>query len=432
MTDTVDFLIVHWAYWIPILAVVGGFWLLRRGWNARAPGLDRRCRKCDYILKGVESANCPECGSPLTARNVTRTEPWKRIEWLLIGGLIVVGAGNVLLEQVRQADWYAWWPTAWVLDDLENDIGGWRRPWDELQHRAERRGLTEVEQRRLVAICLEAQAAKAEHRSLEPMLEYLAYCHRREQLRADEQDRFFGEMVKLSLRVRPTVVPGWRVPYQIVNRGCMPQSHFHINLAWSVRIDGEISDDIVRQQLSAGLPESVRLTSCDQAGAHQIELDVDWRVKLSVRDEEVARGRRKLTGRFRRLADEPADYLKPIRDAERIDRFRRAIQVRAGEYESRAAEFSIDPVTLPIASDILIADRDREYHHSTIVSQEIVEPLHFLVWRNYRDFAPGGPLRIIFRANRAHAMQTVDMFSYLDCEISVDVPQRSDDDNDVE
>lgn len=54
------------------IALLGGS-LILHGWRHRDPrDPSRYCRRCEYNLTGVESTQCPECGSELNEHSVVR------------------------------------------------------------------------------------------------------------------------------------------------------------------------------------------------------------------------------------------------------------------------------------------------------------------------------------------------------------------------
>src|SRR5687767_4520640 len=58
--------------WLTLLlaAVVFGLgaYLALTGYRPRRRGDSPHCRKCDYIIAGLETPRCPECGADLSAK----------------------------------------------------------------------------------------------------------------------------------------------------------------------------------------------------------------------------------------------------------------------------------------------------------------------------------------------------------------------------
>lgn len=54
----------HMAHALPLAALACVGWVLVTWQEARGDG-ETRCRKCNYILRGLSEPRCPECGEPI-------------------------------------------------------------------------------------------------------------------------------------------------------------------------------------------------------------------------------------------------------------------------------------------------------------------------------------------------------------------------------
>ena len=125
-------------FWPELLAAIACLWtarrvlgVLRRPQDAGAP----HCRKCNYILTGLSSQRCPECGTVLTARTRVRgRSTWRRL--VVPAGLFAVAAGMYLGANHRaprcpaipqSLQCRAVWPATWAMDRNVR----WLRPYIE-------------------------------------------------------------------------------------------------------------------------------------------------------------------------------------------------------------------------------------------------------------------------------------------------------------
>src|SRR5438067_7898567 len=165
-----------WITAIVILIALAGIWLLKIGRWPRRRGSERHCRRCDYNLSGLSSAQCPECGAELLERNVVIGERRRRtgLAWsgvlLLIASL--VGSGMVWWGPLRGVDWYRYKPSRWVAADLRSsDEEVAARAWRELERRRDEGPLSDtVEYAAAEAALAEQAKPQGRHGPLEEEL----------------------------------------------------------------------------------------------------------------------------------------------------------------------------------------------------------------------------------------------------------------------
>ena len=51
-----------WLGSVPAVFVLAVYGVLTLRWGPKASDNETRCRKCDYILRGITEPRCPECG----------------------------------------------------------------------------------------------------------------------------------------------------------------------------------------------------------------------------------------------------------------------------------------------------------------------------------------------------------------------------------
>ncbi|MFI5379675.1 MAG: hypothetical protein ACHRHE_10285 [Tepidisphaerales bacterium] len=75
-----------------LVALLTLWWIARVARRPQVPG-EQHCRCCNYLLKGLLSGRCPECGTYLTPRNrLAGRRRWPRVLGALV--FLLVGAGG--------------------------------------------------------------------------------------------------------------------------------------------------------------------------------------------------------------------------------------------------------------------------------------------------------------------------------------------------
>jgi ribosomal protein L34E len=122
-----------------VLLHVGAF-LLRLAWFPRRTGTTPHCRPCGYVLEGIDSDRCPECGQYLSPRTIIRGRRVRRPYLAAIACLLLLlglmASILSLSDRFRSINWYMHKPAGWVIADLRSvDSALQRTGWIELDDR---------------------------------------------------------------------------------------------------------------------------------------------------------------------------------------------------------------------------------------------------------------------------------------------------------
>ena len=102
-----------WIWWAAALLLgAGGLWLAYRSLLADRSRGRRRCRKCWYIMDGLDSLRCPECGwEAKRVRQLHRTR--RRWRWFAVSVILLIGAYACYLTPKGQRNgWETVMPTS--------------------------------------------------------------------------------------------------------------------------------------------------------------------------------------------------------------------------------------------------------------------------------------------------------------------------------
>ncbi len=300
--------------------------------SRRRLGDDPHCRKCGYLLLGLESQRCPECGAILSpdaiARGASRPR-WKalRPKWLLLIllGLVLIISQTPLL---RSVNWYQYKPTYFVLWDLKSpsavDV---QRAWTELIARDQAGSLSAASRDAMVRFALARQAnAPTPPTALDnAVVDYLAARCTAGDLPADQENKFFDQSVRTALLLRTTVVFGDRLPYGVSYLYSLGNhSNYWGNLSYSdCSVDGKMLSDLARDAAEFSSPGGSGSTwttmNCPAVGKHTFAetLHVEifsGSIQHPLGGAALFTTNRALTGSFEVVPSGSKDVIKPAFD----------------------------------------------------------------------------------------------------------------------
>jgi hypothetical protein len=317
------------SLWIPVYVVpllLAGV-LLYFG-RRRRVGTDPHCRRCNYLLHGIESERCPECGGMLSQGAIVRGEPRRRWGLLIFGWLVVLLVGSLWVTdaiiRLQGVNWYQYEPTHYVLRDLNsNQIATAQRAWTELVRRDAAGSLSAQTRDQLVRFALARQGnARVPYNSLDmDAVNYLGNRAVANDLTPDEKTKFFEQTMQLRLVVRPKVILGDAVPYVAYQDGMGPNiGNFWARLSMhGAGIDGKVVQREGGSSSSGFGPGSFgSYLKCRTAGKH--EISVTFRIEIFSGPFDLPgsiplyQSDRTLTGNFEVVTMKPGDLVQPIFD----------------------------------------------------------------------------------------------------------------------
>ena len=438
------FVFFHLFWLLAVLILLAfGLWLLRIGLWPRRQGDMPHCRTCDYNLTGLTSDRCPECGTGLDAQAVVVGLRHRRPGLAVAGVVLCLPALACLSLLLVRVNWYGLKPTAWVIGDAQSSgMATARRAWRELDHRDGKGSLKPSHRGRLIEAGLREQGAATPGPCMAEFVEYLGKCYAAGVLSDTQKTTFFQQGLWHSLRVRPRVLPGRKIPYGVQTQMRLPYSRF-----WRRITGGDVSIDGAPTGGNAGfgskgrggtIGSSAQAAGCDVPGRHMLKIvahvalyEGDALEESTSRlcyESEIA-----VEASFDVLDAGAPDCTRAVDDPALTDRLAACITLRDFRVYSRpggsASPFSVSGMVdvagvlpLGIAFEVFGRFDDREVRlgslacpagksqHSFGVSATLEEP-------------PGTTVDVILRASHEAAENSLNVFEYWQGELVFkDVP----------
>ncbi|MBI5865019.1 MAG: hypothetical protein HZB38_11030 [Planctomycetes bacterium] len=258
------------AAFFGILLLLAGGLLIKAAWFPRRRGETPFCQKCRYNLTGLELTSdlppkCPECGTPLQARNVLRGERVRRRGLALVGVLLVTlgisGFSYWLADRIKLADWYEWAPGDLVITLLtSSNTQVATDAAAETNRRMHLRRFWPWQRARLARLCLNVQSQRQSVMvSPSAFIEWLGTLASRNELTQEQQDEFARNCLAVKVEARRQA---------IVDQGCP----MRFILEWRGPSNGV-----------KGVVELVKLEA-DGRALPQDGLEIDKRHRLGARE----------------------------------------------------------------------------------------------------------------------------------------------------
>lgn len=414
---------------IVVVALVGSF-LLYLG-RRRRIGDEPHCRHCNYLLHGLSSERCPECGSLPSSATIVYGEPRRRWKTFLAGWIVLLLVGILAftggISQLQNVDWYHFKPTHFVLKDLNSGIlPDQQRAWTELMRREAAKSLSADQRDSMARFALARQANATEpYNALDTgTINYLAGRVLASDLPADQRTKFFEQLMRTKLIVRSTVVVGDRVPYLALHDGLGPTNGIYwIRLtSRTVAIDGREMGPSGGSAAFSGFGSGSWGTSveCPAPGKHELRLTL--RIEIFSGPMNVpGAGKleylidRNLTGQFEVLAIQPANFIQPIFDPKLSALVKASLSPQGFGYSrsSHVLDGTIGFVHPPmnLAYDVIALYGGKE-HPLGEVAYHFPGGTGGYGISGFFDDPPPPTIDLILRPSRKAAVDTVDINSY--------------------
>lgn len=418
--------------WVALALGALGVLLLRRGWFVRRRGEEPRCQRCGYDLSHNESGRCPECGADLaTPRAVVRGVRRRRGLVTLAGLMSIALAVACMTPQARDAytsiNWYAWSPTRWVLNDLRRNGAAGQftdqlRALAELGRRRSAGKLSDDQKRQIIETLLAAQSAGA----IPP--EFLEYLQDRiidGELTDPQRDRFFHQLIHLSLAARPRVASGEMLPWVVAhNVPTLPSRRWSFKGSFaSMSVDGKRIPNAAGGSMSSTLMgggsqgSHLRLTKDIRPGPHVLQTLAVFEIfQGDVGDESRSLGKLQfpLQAPFELLPAGKADAIKETPDPSLRAVLQAAIKPeditdQGPVFLNVAGNIRVDNLPVNIAFVVILRVDGHEYKCDTLAWPKNRGPLgsSFYAVDNF-DPMPER-VDVILRSDPAVARHTIDM-----------------------
>jgi hypothetical protein len=229
-----------------LLLLPSGLVFLKRGLRPAPVGIEPHCRRCGYLLIGIDSAACPECGIATSPANVVYGQRKRQLGVAALGAAIWFFPCFVLIgfamHGVWSIPWYHFKPTFMVIRDLQSGGSASLEAMHELDRRENTGALSTKYEQQLVDMGLAQQATTARTTFANWTIEFTEEQFQTGKLTDAQKQRFFQQCVQLQLSVPPMVVTSQFVPFQVNAASRVTVPHFYVTIAeWkSVSIDDRV------------------------------------------------------------------------------------------------------------------------------------------------------------------------------------------------
>jgi hypothetical protein len=415
---------------IVVFAILGGLLLyIGRG---RRVGDEPHCRKCNYLLHGLSSERCPECGSVLLPAAIVYGEPRRRWKTFLAGWLVLLLLGILIIsggvDQLQNVDWYHYKPTYFVLRDLNSGrLVDQQWAWTELMRRDADKSLWAKTRDVMARFALASQANAAQpYNSLD--IDTINYLGRRclaKDLPADQLTKFFEQSIRTKLAIRNTVVFGDRVPYLTIHEGLGPsQGNFWTKQSSrGVALDGRIVGDAsggYGTYSGFGSGSLGTTAKCPSPGKYELSVTVRIEIFNGPMNPPGAatleyQCDRTMTGNFEVVATKPANLIQPVFDRKLAAAMKAAVTPQNLRYSRKdrmldgMIQFNNPPMSL--AFEVIARYGGKEHRLGEVTYHSPAGVSGYSTSGSVAD-PPPATVDVILRPSEQAADDTVDIYSY--------------------
>jgi hypothetical protein len=178
-------------------------------------GDEPHCPKCGYLLVGIDSDRCPECGASITPATIVRGQ--RARTWpggaTLLAGLIFLAPG--LIGLAMQINWYHLEPAFMLIRQVRSGATSGALAFNELLRRERAGSLSLTSARSLVDVALQQQSAPVPNPALHELVGFAQQQYDLGRLTDAQKQLLMKQSIRLTLRIRPRVALGDDVPYEV-------------------------------------------------------------------------------------------------------------------------------------------------------------------------------------------------------------------------
>ena len=431
MTVTPALTVLSVLFGLPLL--VGGAIMIWFGarLRSRGGGKEPHCRRCGYLLRGITSANCPECGSALTLGNVVQGARRRR-PGLALGGVALLLLGVVAAIPFAQSiydsfPWYHMAPTFWVIRDLRSPSKS-VEAMEELLRRDKDGDLSLAQQQAIADVGLAVQAGTASGSVDSDLVEYTGKLLLAGRLTDAQRSQFGKQSIRLTLHVRPRVRLGERVPFEVKHATRVQGGGFWVNDEFKrIEIDGKVIEEYPDGKSSGGLSGlgagggSGNSVTCKEPGDH--ELAVTSHAILSQGEFGKADSREplfqqdiRMTAKFHVIAPGETDEFTAINDPALSAQLRECIAPAQFYWTPDDwilhGEFQMRNLPANVAFSVFVRVDGREVNAGSGISGTKGSPADYIVGARIAGVHDPKPATVdfILRTDEKAARNTVDEF----------------------
>jgi hypothetical protein len=410
-------------------------------------GDDPHCPKCDYLLHGLATPTCPECGHPITESNIVRGERQTNRKALAMGLVFIAVplllASTIGLHLVRNFNWYQLRPTSWVLDDIASRD---RRVDPFKAHREFHRrwrasGLSDAHQQRLARIALDEQAVAHQHprpRAPSPilpdLLKDLGKLALENKLTPDQKKQFLENCARMEVKVRHVVVHGDIAPVQVSRHATSPTP------PWYVRHEQTTVQIGDRKPINTPKGSYGSVSGVGAAGSTTFPIQSPPPGEHTVKASETFSVYVSDSGNFRtdknpplhtwtatatttmKVIDKaPPDLIRPINDPTLAQAVKNSITIKQARLDptrdTASVNLKFDNPPAPIAFEVFLKAGDHEFRvgEATVNKNNKSEIFASNQWP--KDIPQNhATVTIILRPSEKLARWTVDLFEFWNSE----------------
>ncbi len=405
----------NWLLWGSLALLTGGLTLLVRGWRHRRRTADPHCPHCEYNLAGIDADRCPECGAPSTRERRPHSVRQRHTGMLVTGAIVLLGGLGLAVPGLMRVNWYAYQPTAWLLDDLRTgNPKSFFRAWAVISARDDAGRLSDRILRELIAVALAEQATQTNPFASDKLIEFLGDCHAADRLLPDEAKQFYEQLFTVTLEIRPHVAQGAPLPIRLAHTGRGPQG-FTARAQWdSIDVGGQPwpfqNDSSWGCSFRSSGSNGITFPTTFGDGRYPVRIDVAFSARPPGSQEPLHEWQVELKGEF--TVGGAASVVSAYVDEALIADLRKRTQIELG-----SNWIQLPPTRQPVAFDILLKTDAGEQQVSRIATPR-VQSNHSYGFHVPRE---AGPIQaIILRGSATAAAHSIDVFRYLDCELVFD------------